>query len=202
MSFIKSLFFKIIIYIGYKKEDYIFNRSKKFILNWGEGSYGLPRINCYDQVSRLHVGRYCSIAANVSILLGANHKLNCITTYPYCKINKSKTLEDSSEKGDVVIGDDVWVGFGALIIGPVVIGNGAIIGAGAVVVEDIPPYSVAVGVPAKVVKYRFSDDNIKELLKIKWWDWEILEIEKASEYLYSQNGISNFIEKYKVKNHD
>lgn len=199
MNFLKSLFFKPIIYLGYKKEDYIFSRSKKFINSWGCGSYGCPRITCFDDVSKLTVGKYCSFADRVSILLGANHKLNCVTTYPYCKIDKNKTVEDSSEKGDVIIGNDVWVGYGATIIGEVKIGDGVIIGAGAVVVNDIPPYAVAVGVPAKVIKYRFEEKQIEELLKIKWWDFDFEKIKNISNDLYNKD-INNFIDKY--KNHE
>lgn len=201
MNFIKTLFFKVIIYIGYKKEEYVFFRSKKFVSCWGVGSYGSPRISCFDEVSKLSVGKYCSFADGVSLLLGSNHKLKCVTTYPYCKIDKSKTLQDTNEKGDIVIGNDVWIGYGVTIIGEVKIGDGVIIGAGAVVVNDIPPYAVAVGIPAKVVKYRFSENQIKELLKIKWWNWNMSDIERKGKDLYTKD-IDSFIEKYKNKNYE
>lgn len=201
MNLIKGLFFKVIIYIGYKKEDYIFSRSKKFINSWGVFSYGTPRVACFDGVSKLTVGKYCSFADKVSILLGSNHKLNCVTTYPYCKIDNTKILQDTNERGNVTIGNDVWVGYGATIIGEVKIGDGAIIGAGAVVVKDIPPYAVAVGVPAKVVKYRFTEKEIEELLKIKWWDFDFEKIKNISNDLYGKD-VNNFIEKYKNKNYE
>lgn len=202
MNFLKSLFFKAIIYTGYRKEEYIFSRSKKYITSWGEGSYGCPRVTCFDGVSKLNVGKYCSFSDRVSILLGSNHKLDCVTSYPYSRIDQNKTPEETNEKGDVFIGNDVWVGYGVTIIGRGrKIGDGAIIGAGAVVVNDIPPYSLAVGVPAKVVKYRFSEKEIEELLKIKWWDWDIEDVKKAAPDLYDKD-INNFIEKYSVKNYE
>jgi acetyltransferase-like isoleucine patch superfamily enzyme len=195
MNFITSLFLKGIIYIEYKKEAYIFNRSQKFVLAWGEGSYGLPRINCFDKISRLTVGKYCSFADRVSLLLGANHKLNYVTTYPRSRINKNKSPEETNERGDIIIGNDVWIGYNVTIIGKVNIGDGAIIGAGAVVVNDIPPYAVAVGVPAKVVKYRFSEKEIEELLKITWWNWNLKTIQEREDTIYSKD-IAMFISKY------
>lgn len=194
MTFLRSLFFKVIIYIGYRKEDYIFSRSRKFINSWGEGAYGVPRITCFDGVSRLSVGNYVSIADKVTILLGSNHRLGLITTYPWRRINEEKASV-TNEKGDVKIGNDVWIGFGATIIGPVTIGDGAIIGAGAVVVNDIPPYAVAVGVPARPVKYRFSDDEINKLETIQWWNWDVKKIKQEESAIWGTD-IKEFIAKF------
>jgi virginiamycin A acetyltransferase len=103
-----------------------------------------------------------------------------------CKIDEIKTVTESSEKGNITIGNDVWIGYRATIIGEVTIGDGAIIGAGALVVDDVPPYAVVGGVPAKVIKYRFEKNQIDSLLKIKWWNWDNKEM----------SSISKFIEKY------
>lgn len=198
MNFIQSIFCKILIYIDNKKLEYIFNRSRNvYVSNWGVGTYGFPSITCYDNASRLSVGKYTSIASNVSILLGSNHKRGLLTNYPRLLINNKIKPEDTNERGDVVIGNDVWIGFGVTIIGPVVIGDGAIIGAGAVVVRDIPSYAVAVGVPATVVKYRFTEKQIEELLKIKWWNKEVKSIKDMEIDLYSKN-IINFISTYRT----
>ncbi len=195
MNFIKSIFFKAIIHIGYKKDEYIFGRNKKYISSWGEGTYGIPDIRCFDQTSKLSVGKFCSIAPEVSILLGANHSLGLITTYPRSLINKNKTVSDSNDRGDVNIGNDVWVGYRATILGSVNIGDGAIVAAGAMVVNDVPPYSIVGGIPAKIIKYRFEAEIIERLLLLKWWNWDKEKILGAENYLYSKD-IESFLKKY------
>ena len=194
MKSISSFLYRVWGYFENKKSIYIFNKSKKYISSWGDKTYGYPNITCYDSVSRLSVGRYTSIASNVSILLGSNHKKGMITNYPRSLINKNIKPEDTNERGDVSIGSDVWIGYGVTIVGPVSIGDGAIIGAGAVVVRDIPAYAVAVGVPAKVIKYRFEEGEIQDLLKIKWWERDGQEVKRMESDLYGQD-IKSFIEK-------
>lgn len=98
---------------------------------------------------------------------GGEHRLDCISTYPF----QAKVLKKEAEtqaKGDIIVNDDVWIGDSALILSGVEIGQGAVIAAGAVVTEDVPPYAVVGGVPARVIKYRFTDDVIKELVKIDY----------------------------------
>jgi acetyltransferase-like isoleucine patch superfamily enzyme len=122
------------------------------------------------------IGRYCSIGANVKIGL-ASHPMKFLSVSPifYSKRNALgiKWVNESffTESKKVNIENDVWIGQGAIILGGTKVGNGAIIGAGAVVTKDVPDYAVVGGVPARVIKYRFSEDVIKELLKIKWWDF-------------------------------
>ncbi len=185
MNFISQFFFKVLIYIGHKKGDYIFERSKRHVTSWGEKTYGQPEIICYDGRSKLSVGKYASIASNVSILLGANHKRGLLTTYPRSLINKNISQEETNERGDVTIGSDVWIGHGVTIIGPAVIGDGAIIGASALVLGDVPPYAVVGGVPAKIIKYRFDEEKIQKLLSVKWWDKSEEEIVALENTLYS-----------------
>lgn len=165
--------------ILYKQKDFIFARSKKHISFWGEYTYGKPNIVNFDGVSKLTVGRYCSFSDNISILLGANHKRDCIPTFPLSKIDANASPTETNDKGDVIIGNDVWIGYGATLIGPITIGDGAIIGAGAVVVRDVPAFAVAVGIPAKVVKNRFDDAKIVEIKQMQWWNWD-LEKAKAN----------------------
>ncbi len=189
-----SLVYKVLIFIDNKKAEYIFSRSRRYIKSWGVGTYGYPKVICYDGTSRLDVGKYVSFSSNVSILLGSNHKRGLVTTYPKSLIDKNVKQNETNERGDVSIGSDVWIGYGATVIGPVTIGDGAIIGAGAVVVRDIPAFAVAVGVPAKVVKFRFEENQIQDLLKIKWWDRSKAEINKIKEDLFSSD-IKDFIYK-------
>lgn len=198
MDLILKYIYRFFVSLWQRKEQYLFEKRKKhYVVRWGEKSYGAPKILCFDGISKLSVGNYVSIANDVVILLGSNHKLNCITTYPYSGIDSNKTPQETNEKGDVFIGNDVWIGYRVTIVGGVKIGDGAIIGAGAVVVDNIPPYSVAVGVPAKVVKYRFGEKEIEELLKIKWWDLGFSKIKNMGDDLYG-NDINNFIQKYKI----
>lgn len=187
MNTFSQLFFKALIYIENKKTEYIFKRSKRHVSSWGEKTYGTPEIVCFDSVSKLAVGRYTSIASNVSILLGANHRRGMLTTYPRSLINKTISQKETNEQGDVSIGSDVWIGYGATIIGPAVIGDGAIIGASALVLGDVPPYAVVGGVPAKVLKYRFDEDTIKKLLQLKWWNKSEKEVKALEDCLYSED---------------
>jgi len=143
----------------------------------GEHTYGRPTI-LGEGRGNLSIGRYCSIAPNVKILLNG-HNSRHTSTYPFFSLladtqDESPKLSDphSYSKGGVKIGNDVWVGIGAIICDGVSIGDGAIIGAGCVVRENIPDYSIAYGNPAKVVRMRFPDNAIGKLLELKWWNYD------------------------------
>ena len=126
---------------------------------------------------RLVIGKFCAIARGITFIMnGANHRMNSVTTYPFNIMGHgwekcTPTLEDLPFKGDTVVGNDVWIGYEAVILSGVTIGDGAIIGTRAVVTKDVPPYAIVGGVPARWIRKRFSDDTISTLLKIKWWDW-------------------------------
>jgi acetyltransferase-like isoleucine patch superfamily enzyme len=121
------------------------------------------------------MGKFCSIANNVKIGL-ANHNMKGISTSPIFFSNKNATgykwtsINNFEEFNRVIIGNDVWIGTSVIIMGGVNIGNGAVIGAGSIVTKDIPDYAIAVGIPARVIKYRFDIPVIEKLLEIKWWD--------------------------------
>lgn len=127
---------------------------------------------------KLVIGKFCSIACGVKFLFNsANHTQASLSTYPFpiffeewdLTIQNVATAWDN--KGDIVIGNDVWIGYEAVIMAGVTIGDGAIIGTRAVVTKDVPPYAIVGGVPATIIRKRFSDDVISTLLTVKWWDW-------------------------------
>lgn len=132
------------------------------------GDYSYIGVNC--SITKANIGRYVSIANNVAIGQG-EHLINEISTNSIFYKNKYQILTQK----DVNISDDVWLGVNSVVLRGVSIGRGAIIGAGAVVTKDIPPYAIAVGVPAKVLKYRFSNKQIEDIEKSKWWKYEVLE---------------------------
>lgn len=144
---------------------------------------GFERNVLYNYGSdRLVIGKFCAIATNVKFIMnGANHKLDGISTYPFPIFGQGweaamDKLMELPSRGDTIIGNDVWIGYEALIMPGVKIGDGAVIAARSVVVSDIPPYVVAGGNPARQIKQRFSDSEVAQLLSIQWWDWDIDKI--------------------------
>lgn len=127
---------------------------------------------------KLQIGKFCSIACGAKFLFNsANHTLSSLSTYPFPLFFEEWGLEKKDvtrawdNKGDIIIGNDVWIGYEAVILAGVTIGGGAIIGTCAVVTKDVPPYTIVGGVPAKQIRKRFSDDIISKLLEIQWWNW-------------------------------
>lgn len=131
---------------------------------------------------KLVIGKFCAIAAETRFIMTGDHKLDAISTYPFPIFGhgweSAFNVDDLPVKGDIVVGHDVWFGYGSLVMNGVTIGNGAIIAAGAVVVKDVPAYSIVAGNPAKVVKMRFDEKTIARLQNIAWWDWDIEKINK------------------------
>lgn len=131
---------------------------------------------------RLIIGKFCQIASGVEFVMnGANHQMNAVSTFPFYTLEgwstKAPDASDMPYKGDTVIGNDVWIGQNAVILPGVHIGDGAIIGAESVVGSDVPPYTVVVGNPAKKLRQRFDDELVGLLLRWKWWDKSIEEID-------------------------
>ena len=127
---------------------------------------------------RLIIGKFCSIACGVQFLFNsANHTKKSLSTYPFPLFFEEWGLDIRDvasawdNKGDIVIGNDVWIGYEAVILAGVTVGDGAVIGARAVVTKDVPPYTIVGGVPAKPIRKRFSEDLIAALLELRWWDW-------------------------------
>lgn len=152
----------------------------------GKCTYGnLEVLNDVNDV-KLIIGNYCSIAKNVVFILGLDHPVNHISTYPFkVKILRTENFEAIS-KGNIVIDDDVWIGYGSTILSGVHIGQGAVVAAGSVVTKDVPPYAIVGGVPAKVIKYRFDTEIIDELLKVDYSKLTKEMIEKHVDDLYEE----------------
>lgn len=143
---------------------------------------------------RLIIGKFCSIACGAKFLFNcANHTLKSLSTYTFplffeeWNLQKSDVASAWDNKGDIVIGHDVWIGYEAVIMGGVTIGNGAIIGARAVVTKDVEPYSIVGGSPAKEIRKRFTPEVIKCLQELQWWNWPADKIQKSIPAIQSGN---------------
>jgi acetyltransferase-like isoleucine patch superfamily enzyme len=148
------------------------------IREWGEGA-------------SFRMGSFCSIAPNITVFLGGNHRTDWITTFPFGhvypeQLGGTHIQGHPTSKGDIVVGNDVWIGFNSTIMSGVTIGNGAVISANATVVKDVEPYAIVGGNPAKHIKFRFEPE-IRELLEqLRWWDLPVEEIRVIAEKLSTQ----------------
>lgn len=133
----------------------------------GDYTYGGLRVLTYNKDNKLCVGKFCSIAQDVMFVLSGDHYTNHISSYPY-RVWIMNEKQEGVSKGNILVDDDVWIGYGATIMSGVHIGQGAVVAAGAVVTKDVPPYAIVGGVPAKVIKYRFEPEMIEELMKIDY----------------------------------
>jgi virginiamycin A acetyltransferase len=180
--------------------------GKENVLTLGTGSYiGDIDIQVFgENKNPTHVlaGRFCSFAEKIYFAIGGNHNYKNVSTFPFDvgyvvgrifspSYVANSIPYDRPNHYQVIIGHDVWIGQSTTIMGGVKIGNGALIGANSVVAKDIPPYAIAVGNPARVIKYRFDEETIKKLLAIKWWNWNL---EKIAENIPIMNDIEKFLE--------
>lgn len=138
------------------------------------------------------VGKYCSIAKDVHVFANWDHRVDWISTYPFKAIWNLGHDGHPGGKGPVAIGNDVWIGWGAIILSGVTIGDGAVIGARSTVTKDVPPYRVVAGNPAIEVRKRFTDEQIAALLRIRWWDWPEKRVRKYVNLL-TQPDVDRFI---------
>ena len=168
--------------VDYSPVDRQFNQKETNILTIGVGSYiGETKFNFAGENAHLLIGRYSSLAFRLIFSIGENHNYRYVATYPFrqreikSKIAlrpnwTDKNFYTEANHYQIIIGNDVWIGSDVKILGGVKIGSGAVIGANSVVAKDIPPYAVAVGNPARVIKYRFDEETIKKFMQIQWWN--------------------------------
>lgn len=156
---------------------------------FGKGSYGLPEVFDWQEGSTLKIGAYCSIAEGVQIFLGGHHRADWVTTYPFpAMISEAAHIQEyNGTRGDVVVGNDVWLCSGCTILSGVTIGSGAVVAAGAVVTRDVEPYAIVGGNPARVINWRFPEQVRAGLLESRWWEWPDAEIRQVVGQLCSSD---------------
>lgn len=156
----------------------------------GAYTYGFPKVRFPESGARLGIGRFGSIADGVEILLGGNHRLDWVTTYPFPALSRlwpeaAGIPGSDASNGDVSVGHDVWLGSQCMVLSGVTIGHGAVVAARAVVTRDVPPYAVVAGNPARIVRYRHSEADIATLLAARWWALPDAEIKRLLPVLLS-----------------
>lgn len=161
----------------------------------GRASYGDLEVRSWKEGATLKVGAFCSFAAGVKIFLGGEHRTDWVTTFPFPALWKAQAGHipgHPKTRGDVVIGNDVWIGAEAVIMSGVRIGDGAVVGARAVVTRDVPPYAIVAGNPAVLIRLRFAEPVIERLRQIAWWNWSDERITRLMPLLLSDR-IEDFI---------
>jgi len=189
---------------SYSRQQAKFNeRYPNYVI--GEASYGMPIVHDNYESTSLKIGAYCSIASNVQIFLGGQHRSNWASNYPFpfffemdAKYREEYTREGS--RGDVIIGSDVWLCANCIILSGVTIGHGAIVANGAVISRDVPPYAVMAGNPAKQIKWRFDEITRNSLLEAAWWEWPKSEVKQILDKICSAD-LTDFLNYAKARKH-
>jgi virginiamycin A acetyltransferase len=174
----------------------------------GKHTYGTPIIQSVWKDNKITIGDYCSIGPEVIMIPGTGHILPKeyrnfrVTTYPLINLKKDSWKPeydhpDKPNEGTITIGNDVWIGARVIINPGITVGDGAIIGSGTVVTKDVEPYSIFCGNPGRVISYRYSLEQIEQLLKIAWWKWDEKKVLDNIDYFYGD--IEQFINKFKVR---
>jgi len=208
MSFIRRAINRYLLKLSKKIKAVVINEKQHIQKNVasfevGVYTYGVENI-CIDRYigsdCNIKIGKYCSISKNVTIITGGNHPINWVSTFPFrAKFNLEGKFKDGMpfSNGDIYIGNDVWIGTGVTILSGVKIGDGAVIAANATITKNVPAYAVVAGLPCKIIKYRFDNESIEKLLKIKWWNWDEHKVQEMIPLLSSSN-INEFFEKHLI----
>lgn len=153
----------------------------------GDFTYGLPGIMKLTNNYTLEIGKFCSIAKGVKIIIDGNHRVDCVSTFPFGEIIKGVNKRDGfiAGRGNMKIGNDVWIGENSIILPGVSIGNGAVVAAGSIVTKNVLDYEIVGGNPARHIKFRFNQNQIDNLNKIQWWNWNIDKIIDNVNYIQS-----------------
>ena len=167
--------------------------ARIFVGRWTYG-YDDDTFRCYSPHDVIRVGRFTSLAAETRILGGGEHALDLPSTYPLRSLMLRPQSEawDSFAKGPTVVGNDVWLGYRALVLSGVTIGDGAVVAAGSVVTHDVPPYTVVAGNPARPLRRRFDAATAARLQATRWWDWDAETLRAMEPWMYSD--VHTFLE--------
>ena len=164
------------------------NEVKNLHATYPTYTYGRPKRIKFKPSESVTIGKFCSIAKNVTILAGGEHDTTTITTYPFhILMNKPPIKDYKQTKGPITIGNDVWIGYGATILTGVTIGDGAVIGAGALISKDVNPYEIVAGNPQRHIRYRFNKKDRERLLSLQWWDSDEETLLKLIPHLLTDN---------------
>jgi len=171
-------------------------KQPDYLKSAGRYIYGRFRVRAFQVNGKITIGSFVSISKDVTVFLGGNHRPDWVSTFPFPAFSDFEgaigITGHETTKGDVIIGSDVWIGENATILSGVTIGHGAVVGAYSVVASDVPPYAIVCGNPARIIRHRFSSDQIAELLNIAWWDWPEERLMVSVKKLCSTN-IDEFI---------
>lgn len=166
----------------------------------GRHTYGLSKQKVLFATvdAPLVIGAFCSIAGGVKLLCNGQHDSDCATTYPiHGHLLDRRPLPAPGKRLGITIGNDVWIGFDAVVLPGIKIGDGAVIGANAVVTKDVPPYAIVGGVPAKLIRYRFSSETIAKMLDLRWWEWDDDKIKAEADALTGP--VDDFLSRHGAK---
>ena len=141
------------------------HETDQSLISVGDHTYGTLSVYANTKDAKLKIGHFCSIGDGVEFILSSDHPTNCVSTFPFKVKCLGSVAAEAITKGDIVVGDDVWIGQNSVVLSGITIGQGAVVSAGSVVTKDVPPYAIVGGVPAKLIKYRFSETIIEELTK-------------------------------------
>lgn len=167
-------------------DTWIVNNFDINLVEVGNNSYGELKVVNFGKGGHLKIGHYVSIAQECAFMLNAEHSINHLSTYPFKVKVLNEKMPEAFSKGDIIIEDDVWIGYRSIIMSGVHIGQGAVIAAGTIVTKDVPPYAIVGGIPAKIIKYRFKTDIREKLMKVDYGKIDRNMIKNKIDFFYDE----------------